>query len=151
MRVSEVKREFDGLAQQVRVQFAEVREQFVEVNQRFEEVDRRFEEVNRRFEQVDRRFEQVDRRFEQIDQRFETINQRFEQIERRVEQVIKLEAETTRRHFDIVAEQIKSECRLAFEQNAAMLERLQRNDLEHQRFDRHLFDHDLRIDRLEGR
>lgn len=130
MRVSEVKREFDGLSQQVRVQFAEVREQFVEVNQRFEE-------VNRRFEQIDQRLEQVD--------------QRFEQIERRVEQVIKLEAETTRRHFDIVAEQIKSECRLAFEQNAAMLERLQRNDLEHGRFDRQLFEHDLRIGRLEGR
>jgi phosphate uptake regulator len=61
-------------------------------------------EVGELFEQVDKRFEQVDRRFESI------------------EKQIAAEGEATRRHFDIVAEQMKAERNLALDQSIARRE-----------------------------
>lgn len=48
----------------------------------------------------------VDRRFEQVDGRFEQIDQRFEQIDLRLGDL--------RRHFDVVAENLKSDLLTAF-------------------------------------
>jgi hypothetical protein len=52
---------------------------------------------------MDARFEQVDARFEQVDTRFARVDAQFDELKAE----IKAEGETTRRHFDIVAEQFR--------------------------------------------
>jgi len=73
--------------------------------------------------------EDMDRRFERVDQRFELVDQRFERVDRRFEEVIALilsEGERTRRHFDVVAEQLMSERNLAIDKATAVDERVGR-------------------------
>ena len=76
-----------------------------DVERQFVQFSEQFDQVNERFVLVDRQFEQVDRRFEQVDERFELVDQRFD----RMEALIRSEGERTRRHFDVVAEQMKAE------------------------------------------
>lgn len=80
---------------------------------------------------VDERFAQVDRRFEQVDERF-----------RLVLAEIASEGERTRRHFDLVAEQMRADFNLALDKVLAVDERLTAfettNASEHARFDRRL-------------
>ena len=153
---------------------AEIDAQFEDMNRRFEQVDRRFEQVDRRFDQVDRRFEQVDQRFEQVDQRFEQVDQRFEQVDQRFELVdhrfvelsgqiraqaeefmrlVLAEGEKTRRHFDVVAEQMKAERNLALDQSTAAMQQTGQlsssNAAAHAEFERRLDDHEARILRIE--
>ena len=77
-----------------------------------EKLDRLSSSVDARFQQVDERFQQVDKRFQQVDERFQQVDQRFQQVDERFDQVVRLiveEGKATRRHFDIVAEQMKYE------------------------------------------
>jgi hypothetical protein len=80
---------------------------------------------------VDKRFEQVDKRFEQVDQRFDAVLKE-----------ITAEGDRTRRHFDVVAEQMKYERNLAIDMATATSERLARltatNAAEHVSFDTRL-------------
>ena len=139
----DVGRRFDGLEQKLERLSASV-------DRRFDEIDRRFEVVDRRFDAVDRRFEQVDQRFEQVDHRFEQVDHRFQQVDERFEIVIKgiaAEGDRTRRHFDIVVEQMKAEFNLMWDKWRALEQQLLRltatNATEHAGFDR-------RISTLEG-
>ena len=111
---------------------------------RLEKVERRLGHVERRLGNVERQvstlktdvdeqFEQVARRFEQVDQRFDQIDQRFERTER----LILSEAENTRRHFDVVAEQMKAERNLVLDLALANAEKIS--------------DHELRLGKLERR
>ncbi len=54
---------------------------------------------------MDDRFGDVDQRFAQVDQRFARVDDRFQELIG----LILSEGERTRRHFDVVAEQMKSE------------------------------------------
>lgn len=100
-------------------------------------------EMDDRFKQVDKRFEQVDKRFEQVDKQF---------IELRHQ--IAAEAEKTRRHFDVVADQMKAERNLALDSAKATDERLVRisasNASDHAEFEVRLQDHEKRLGNLEG-
>jgi hypothetical protein len=80
--------------------------------------------------QIDERFNQVDERFNQVDERFKQVDKQF--IELR--QQIVAEGEKTRRHFDVVAEQMKAERNLA---------------LDHAAFQVRLQDHEKRLAKLE--
>jgi tetrahydromethanopterin S-methyltransferase subunit G len=115
-----------------------------EVGELFELVDKRFEQVDKRFEQVDKRFEQVDKRFEQVDKRFESI-----------EKQIAAEGEATRRHFDIVAEQMKAERNLALDQSIATSKQLVAfrvtHAAEHAALEKRLDNHERRLDNHERR
>ena len=62
-------------------------------------------EMDSKFAAVDQRFERVDERFEQIDRRFERVDESLEELRR----LVKSEGEATRRHFDVVADNIVSE------------------------------------------
>jgi tetrahydromethanopterin S-methyltransferase subunit G len=122
-----------------------------EVGELFELVDKRFEQVDKRFEQVDKRFEQVDKRFEQVDKRFEQVDKRFESIEKQ----IAAEGEATRRHFDIVAEQMKAERNLALDQSIATSKQLVAfrvtHAAEHAALEKRLDNHERRLDNHERR
>ncbi len=106
------------------------------------DMDRQFEGVARQFESVARQFEAVDRRFEAVDRRFEEVLA-----------LIASESEKTRRHFDIVVEQVKSERNLALDKTIAADERTGRltaaNAADHVGFQASLDDHEVRLSRLE--
>ena len=72
-------------------------------------------EMDSKFAAVDQRFERVDERFEQIDRRFERVDESLEELRR----LVKSEGEATRRHFDVVAENIVSERNLALDRSMA--------------------------------
>ena len=95
--------------------------------------------------EMDERFAQVNARFAQVDARFAQVDARFDELERR----IAAEGETTRRHFDIVAEQFRAEMRLLHDKQAASDEKMSSNHREHATFKRALDDHEVRIQVLE--
>ena len=68
-------------------------------------------------------------------------------------QLIRSEGETTRRHFDVVAEKMVSERNLALDRSMATAQQLAgvtaTNAGDHVSFERRLTDHDRRLDELE--
>jgi archaellum component FlaC len=115
------------------------------------DMDAQFTHVDERFGQVDARFAQVDARFARVDERLARLELRIDSLERRVTE----EGETTRRHFDVVAERIHSEIHLALEHTIAASNRLtgleQVNSAGHAGFRGMLDEHDVRLRKLEGR
>jgi septal ring factor EnvC (AmiA/AmiB activator) len=138
VKTSEVKRELDALS-------ANIKQQFADVDERFSQVDARFAQVDARFAQVDARFAQVDARFAEVDARFDQVDARFDQVEQRILD----EGERTRRHFDIVAESLRTEMRQGFAAISAMNERLNTHEATHVTVTHILDDHELRLKALE--
>jgi len=110
-----------------------------------EKLDQLSASVDKRFEQIDQRFERVDQRFEQVDQRFERVDQQFERVDQQFGAVLKeiaAEGLRTRRHFDVVAEQMKSERNLSIDMATSTREQLLRltatNASDHVSFDARL-------------
>src|SRR6266542_5081801 len=60
---------------------------------------------------IDERFEQVNERFEQVNVRFESVDARFD----RLETAVVTGLETTRRHMDVLIEQLRADARLWLE------------------------------------
>jgi hypothetical protein len=112
-------------------------------------IDARFAEVDVRFAQVDARFADVDARFAQVDVRFAQVDRRFDTLETR----LATEHETTRRHMEMLVDQLKAEYRLGFDRMVATDQRLASfgavNAREHGRIAAVLDDHELRIKALE--
>lgn len=135
MKVNELKVAMDA-------QFAEMKSQFAEADQRFAQVDQRFERIDQRFEQVDQRFAQVDDRFDKVDERLDALDAR-----------ITSEGVATRRHFDVVVEDVKSDIRLlasAVAANTTALERHITTSLsERKTVSAALDDHEVRLTVLE--
>ena len=135
MKVNELKVAMDA-------QFAEMKSQFAEADQRFAQVDQRFERIDQRFEQVDQRFAQVDDRFDKVDERLDALDAR-----------ITSEGIATRRHFDVVVEDVKSDIRLlasAVAANTTALERHITTSLsERKTVSAALDDHEVRLTVLE--
>jgi len=103
-------------------------------------------EMDAAFKQVDERFEQVDERFEQVDRRFDSIETRLDVMDRRITD----EARTTRRHFDVVAEDLKSQMKVVAEASAQSERRLATSSSENVTLLSALSDHELRLRVLEG-
>jgi hypothetical protein len=84
-----------------------------------------------------------------MDRQFEAVRRSFEETRA----FITTEGEKTRRHFDMVVEQIKSERNLALDKAIAADERTGRmtatNAADHVGFQARLDDHELRLTRLE--
>jgi len=91
---------------------------------------------------VDKRFEQVDKRFAQVESEFDALRE-----------LIKTEGETTRRHFDVVAERMKDERNLALDKSMEtgrqLLVLTASNAADHVTFERRLDDHEQRLQRME--
>ena len=98
---------------------------------------------------MDERFGDVDQRFAQVDQRFARVDDRFQELI----DLILSEGERTRRHFDVVAEQMKSERNFAIDKAVAVDERTGRltasNAADHVEFSARLDDHEARLAELE--
>ena len=111
------------------------------------DVERQFVQFTEQFGQVNERFALVDRRFEQVDQRFALTTLRS------MEALIRSEGERTRRHFDVVAEQMKGERNLVLDlgvSSAAKVARLcAANAIEHELVEKTLVDHEVRLSQLE--
>jgi len=142
MKVNELKVAMDA-------QFAEMKAQFAEADQRFAQVDQRFERIDQRFERIDQRFEQVDQRFAQVDDRFDKVDERLDTMDARITS----EGIATRRHFDVVVEDVKSDIRLlasAVAANTTALERHITTSLsERKTVSAALDDHEVRLTVLE--
>jgi chromosome segregation ATPase len=110
MRIADLKKEMDG-------QFEQVRAQFQQVGAQFEQVDARFEQVDVRFEQVDARFQKVDARFENIEAELKALRAEM-----------KTEAETTRRHLDVRAEEFRDYVKVLADGIARNAERLDNHE-----------------------
>jgi hypothetical protein len=54
-------------------------------------------------EEMGSRFRAIDSRFDGVDSRFDSVDSRFDSVDRRIE----AEHETTRRYFDVVAEDLR--------------------------------------------
>ena len=132
MKVSELKADMDAA--------------FTQVDEQFEQVDEQFKQVHEQFEQVDERFRQVDERFEQVDRRFDSIETRLDVMDRRITD----EARTTRRHFDVVAEDLKSQLKAVADASAQSERRLASITSESVTLLSALSDHELRLRVLEG-
>lgn len=89
---------------------------------------------------LDRLSASVDERFDRVDERFDRVDKRFEAVLAE----IAAEGEKTRRHFDVVAEQMKSERNLAIDKATATSEHLVRltaaNAADHVSFNSRLTD-----------
>ena len=79
--------------EQLRGEFAAMRGEFAAMR----------EEMGSRFRAIDSRFDGVDSRFDGVDSRFDSVDSRFDSVDRRIQ----AEHETTRRYFDVVAEDLR--------------------------------------------
>ena len=124
------------------------------------EMDAAFVQVRERFAEVDARFAQVDKRFAQVDERFAQVDARFDRLEVRLasevaglREEIREEGATTRRHFDVVAESLRSDIQLiaaGLATNNAILAASRADNIsEHTTFVGALDDHELRLRVLE--
>ena len=86
-----------------------------------------------------------------VDERFVQVDQRFERMER----LIRSEGDKTRRHFDVVAEQMKAERNLVLDLGLASAERVARlyaaNVTDRATIEATLRDHEVRLRELEQR
>ena len=116
--------------------------QFVEMKAQFAEVDQRFAQVDERFDKVDERFDKVDERLDKVDERLDTLDAR-----------ITSEGVATRRHFDVVVEDVKSDIRLLAGSVVAVTATLERHIAsslsERKTVSAALDDHEVRLTVLE--
>ena len=129
MKVSELKADMD-------TQFRNVRG----------EMDARFRNVDTTLQRIDARFEQIDARFERIDEWFEGVDRRLDGLDKRITD----EAIVTRRRFDVVAEDLKSQLRAAAERSELHAQRVATISSENVTLLSALSDHELRLRVLEG-
>ena len=92
----------------------------------------------------------------EMDSKFSAVDTRFERVDRVLEdlrKLVKSEGDTTRRHFDVVAEKIVSERNLALDRSMATAQQLlgltASNAGDHVRFERRLDDHERRLEKIE--
>jgi len=95
-------------------------ERFDAVDERFNAVDERFNAVDEQFAEFRERFAAVDQRFEAVDRRFDGIDQRVDSLERRVT----IEGETSRRHMDVIAEELKGLLCLSLDRQMATVQQI---------------------------
>ena len=112
-------------------------------------MDARFGEHDTQFAAIDKRFDAIDARFAAVDARFDGIDARFDRLDAR----IVASEETTRRHFDIVAEQLRADMKLVIDKLTSMNDQISgataTNAREHGGFVHVLDDHEVRIKALE--
>jgi hypothetical protein len=98
---------------------------------------------------MDAQFANVGERFERVNARFEQVGARFTQVDAR----ITAEHETTRRHMDVLFEQLRAEYRLLLDKMTAidlrLIKSLASNATDHAAFSTDLEQHETRITALE--
>jgi hypothetical protein len=97
---------------------------------------------------------EMDEQFEHVREQFKGVREQFKSVREQFKEEIAAEGEKTRRHFDVVFEQMKAERNLALDAVKATDERLvgvsAANASEHAGFEVRLQDHEKRLTKLEG-
>ena len=161
-RFDAVDARFDGVDARfacVDARFASVDARFASVDTRFESVDARLASVDARIESVDARVTSVDAHLASVDAGLASLDARFPSVDARFEAIlehINASASETRRHFDVVAESLRSDIRLLAEGLVALDQKTDRlqNELreEFARVDRRFLHLEARVSSaLEGR
>ena len=91
---------------------------FARVDARLSGHDRQFVSVDERFVRIDERFARVDERFARVDERFDRVDAEFVKVREemhRLDARIREEAETTRRHFNVMVEKVEAAVRIVAE------------------------------------
>ena len=108
----------------------------------FKKIDNEFKKIDNQFKKIDNKFVAVRAEFigvrAEITAGFKKVDERFKQVDDQ----IKAEGETTRRYFDIVAEQFKEHVKVLADGTARNTERLDGHE-------KRLDDHDKRLTVLE--
>lgn len=109
-----------------------------------------FQSMRDRFDGVDKRFDEHDKRFDGVDSRLDEHDKRFVSLETRI-----AESQTaTRRHFDVVAEDLRGDLKVVIDQNTTTSKKLDRlitrNAIEHAAILDAVTDHEVRITSLEN-
>lgn len=96
---------------------------------------------------------EMDKRFEQVDERFVELTKQIAVQGEDFRQFVVAEGESTRRHFDMVADQMQSERNLALDQSMAATEQVGHltasNTAAHAELEKRLDDHERRIASIE--
>jgi len=97
---------------------------------------------------VERRVEKLDTRVEKLDARIEKLEEKLDTSISDVLAIVAHEGEKTRRHFDMVAEQMRSEFKVVAERTMATDHKVDRliaqNAIEHAAFVEAIADHEVR-------
>ena len=101
--------------------------------------------IDERFAQVDQRFAQVDRRFAQVDQRFGETNAQITALAKTVDRRF----DETESRLGVKIEAVDAKVTLVFDAVIALRELSDTNTKDHERFNEHLENHDIRILALE--
>ena len=88
-------------------QFKVVNEHLGIVDQKVDVVDERLDRVDQRLDAVDKRLGTVDKRLDAVDKRLDTVDKRLNAVDQKFVE--------TRRHFDVVAEDLTSKISLVAE------------------------------------
>jgi septal ring factor EnvC (AmiA/AmiB activator) len=159
-RFGDVHAKFDAVDAKfdaVDAKFDAVDARFDAVDARFDAVDARLDAVDARLDAVDARFDAVDTRFDAVDTRFDAVDTRFDAVDaqfRDLRTLITAETQATRTHFDVIAEQLRSEIKLGLDRSMATAQQLAGitaiNGQDHVTFARTLEDHEFRLKALES-
>jgi chromosome segregation ATPase len=103
-----------------------------EMREGFDRIERRLGGHDARFEAVEARLDGHDLRFKSIDARFDSVDAEF----KRIRAEIRAEGEATRRHFDMVAEQMNDSIRVVAEGTSRNAERLDYHETRLRRVER---------------
>jgi phage-related minor tail protein len=97
--------------------------------------------------------DEMDGQFEHVQRQFEQVDRRFAELKAELREHIAAEGEKTRRHFDIVAEQMKAEQHLLIDRvmgtDQKLLGLAASNAGDHVGFVNRLDDHEQRLKRIE--
>ena len=85
-------------------------------------------EMKAGFKKVDAQFKNVDDRFKKVDDEFVAVRTEMQAFRAELKAEIRSEGETTRRHFDVVAEQFKEYVKVLADGTARNTERLDDHD-----------------------
>ena len=85
-------------------------------------------EMKAGFKRVDGQFKKVDEQFKKVDDEFVAVRTEMQAIRAELKAEIRSEGETTRRHFDVVAEQFKEYVKVLADGTARNTERLDEHD-----------------------
>lgn len=109
------------------------------------------DQMDAQFEAVGSRFAAVDARFADVDARFDAVETQFQELRN----LIAAEARATRTHFDVIADQLRTEIKLGLDKSMATGQQVAGltaiNAQDHMGFARTLENHELRLKALESK
>ena len=107
-------------------------------------------QMDEQFRAVDVKFAAVDARFDAVDRRFAAVDTQFEELRT----LIVDSAKATRTHFDVIADQLRTEIKLGLDKSMATGQQIAGltaiNAQDHVAFARTLENHELRLKALES-